>query len=258
MFLINFLENALQILSYIFEYLPLEDRKNVRLVCQLWYSNCCKENMVFRAAMEDGDVKMIQEVLENCKLKHLDLSFQGVAVYKLPAETWCRIGNRVRSLDLYKCRLSECVMKYVISYCKNLKCLSIYYEMFASPCDTLFYHPTTWEKFVSDDIILKDLHTLEIYTQFIVESSSEIYESTFKSIFLIFPNIIHLGLGNFQGKKRNVFKISRAKSISAESKIDKIQLAQIFTNLALAIFSFKCNKDYKTTFNELLTLRLVF
>lgn len=209
--------------------------------------------MVIRAAKDDA-IQTVQKVLERCKYQRLNLSFQGVFVNKLPVTTWRKIGQRIYSLELYKCQLGKNVIQNVISCCKNLLHLSIHYLHLRSY--TLFCHSTTLQKFISKKNVIQSLQTLEIYErQFAMSEELPNFED-YKLLFQIFPNIIHIGLGWFLEEQKCVFGLSRDTCIKNNTNPPS-SVVQVFTNLALAILVKDPDDNYKEVFEQLSTLRLV-
>lgn len=108
-----------QILSYIFTFLPIEDRKNVRLVSQQW-NECCncpaiirREKLVFRRAFL---THCINEFLQECQHLHPIVELHSEYLELLPGEVaWQLICEKVHSLTLTdECEVSSEMTKNIV------------------------------------------------------------------------------------------------------------------------------------------------
>lgn len=120
----------LEIWSLVFSsYLPLEDRKNVRLTCRRFYDACCihriqrKEEMVIYGAYNScssiqslcGSERKIWNI-KLCKVHPIDDSV-------LPF--FEKHGANIHSLTLLDCTLNRGILIDILGPCKNLRTFAV-------------------------------------------------------------------------------------------------------------------------------------
>lgn len=183
-----------QILSQIFDLLPLTDRKNVRLVSRLWYgcSTCMnitkREKFVFRTGCSTED---IAKIMMQLKHSQLNLEFQSLKISELPPYTWESCGQRVQTLEFYKCLSDDChTISNIISHCKNLT--SFVVEAFRNHVERddvgriLLRSPCLLNDLIRKDVRLPKLDTFAIFM-----NDSFLSESFLRKIVLLCPCIKH-------------------------------------------------------------------
>ena len=185
-----------QILPHIFKYLPLEDRKNVRLVCHLWNDACNRleivrnEKFVFRTGNDYDDIEQMGAHIARSKTIRSSLEFQGLPLLKLPSFVWHRCGAQIRTLFLYKCSMNDETMKNIIIHCHNLThlCLKTS-KVFSKHRDykrkQLFCSEAAIDELVMLKVVRKNLISLKVIDNILIQC---------QKIFQVFPCIRTLGL----------------------------------------------------------------
>lgn len=193
MAILNRKSDEFQILSQIFAFLSLVDRKTVRLVCRSWYACSIstniteREKFVFRI---DSMIVNVIEVMKRSNYKWLNLEFQGLVVSNIPASAWKACGERIRTLAFHSCGWQDETMKNIILYCENLRSFvvgSLLYNRWNNlDSSQIPYSPRLLKGLIRKGIQRPNLHTLSIFTD-----EEELRESVLGKIFLIHPCIKH-------------------------------------------------------------------
>ena len=134
---LNYTNNEFQVLSNVFYFMPLSDRKNVRLACRRWYHCSTRgfitenEKFVFRSAGQE-DMNRYLEDITTCifgsKLPLVNIEFQCIPLTNLPATTWSKCGHRIRALEFYCCGWNVQTLRDIIVHCVNLKTFAIFHH----------------------------------------------------------------------------------------------------------------------------------
>lgn len=199
-----------QILTEVFSYLELPDRKNVRLSCQSFYDACnqisiiSQEKIVIRRKV---DVQDITQTLLSCQYLRLDLEFEEHSLDQLPGKIWSHCGDKIYSLTFPWVSVEDEIVKNVITRCQNLKHLEVWVcsrEASYSPqwmAEGVVKLMKTFEELVKQKIIHNQLECLTVYVDFNCKSDpsevfiddKSIWDSIIESIFVIFPKLKTLG-----------------------------------------------------------------
>lgn len=183
----------LQILTEIFLYLELPDRKNVRSSCKSFYDACnripiiSKEKLVLRGCY---CIRDITKTLLLCQYLKLNLEFQGLLLFTLREEIWIRCGATIHSLTIHHCSVGEKVLKNVIIHCRNLKHLEMRWHV----CDSLksmlsgLESMKPFEELIKENVIHNKLETFMVHID-----NKSIWASIIEKIFVIFPNLKTFG-----------------------------------------------------------------
>lgn len=112
----------------IFSYLPLSERKNVRLVCWEWYRAVSHQSILKTeklVCVREQDKKRIFNFLT--KMEHIrpNLEFHGLPIDRTSARFWRKRGDLIQSLTFVKCKFTPKAAKLVIDHCDLMKELSI-------------------------------------------------------------------------------------------------------------------------------------
>jgi len=189
-----------QVLTHIFAFLKLDDRKNVRLVCSSWYSCAISmsitknEKFVFRTRFGIQD---IAKFLLKPDLLVINLEFQGLPLSSLPADTWKWCGHRVQSLEFYDCRGNDETMKNIILHCVNMTSFKIDTTFCAAKFgnDKCFDAPRLMDELIRQGVKRTNLHTFEMF----IDEDTYLPESALvlSKIFFIYPCIKHFSTRDF-------------------------------------------------------------
>lgn len=174
-----------QLLTCIFQKVPLDDRKNVRLSCSWFYDACNQVSILKNEKLIFRKLCSIEEIIENisvCKYLILNLEFQSLPLDKLDENFWKTYGCRIYSLIFYKCNITNKTIKNVIIYCENLKYWSLYTNIEVN--DRLRHTVKVFYDLLEAKIIRIRLETFKIFLH-----DDPIWSSVMEIIFQIFPNI---------------------------------------------------------------------
>lgn len=182
-------------MTRIFLYLPLKDRKNIRLACALWYHCCTRlsivknEKLVFRSGYS---IQEITKLLTSRHYVNFNLEFQGMPVDTFPTVIWKNCGDKIISLDFHECKLSDKTIKNIIILCTNLK----HFKFQTSYCaidghiEHVFCSPKTLDELISNKIVRKSLVTFELFVD-----DPHLPSNIFRKIFQIYPCVKNFSTG---------------------------------------------------------------
>jgi len=113
-------------------YLPLDDRKNIRLTCRHFYDVCNdtriqgKEEFVFQ-----GDLIAVAAILSlsNCSRKVWNIKLSYVNDVRTTLAFFNKQGTFVRSLVFEECEFNHGVLKSLIEECINLCSTSLIFSL---------------------------------------------------------------------------------------------------------------------------------
>lgn len=198
-----------QILIHIFKYLPLEDRKTVKLTCKSWLKWCSDRSItqneiyVLRPGATDTDIARIL-----CREEYMHVNFEFHFTRSkqlvLPCPSIEEYGYKVHEIAVRpNCRITIDTLKCIIDHCVNLTSLKIsrHWEG-EDPASVLDY-------FVENNIKRTQLHTLEIFYPYSDESKGRwssrltLSPDTIKNLFTIFPCLKHFGIKYYGARGDN-------------------------------------------------------
>lgn len=215
-----------EIWTKVFTYLPLEDRKRVRLTCRRFYEACNTfliqkyELFVFRwninAEVAIRSLSNIPRKLWNIKLKKVLLMDDSILTF------FKKQGSHIYSLTFDECAIAPDIFSNVIEYCQTLHCLSLIYDG-SEPTDTQERLFNGFIALQNNKIVCKSVTEFTFVLKITdFGYSCLLTNDKFLRFFAIFPNIRRLTL-----------------QFSVDDHFD--QLSPISSNIiSNEIFSFPC------------------
>jgi len=181
-----------QILTRIFAFLSLRDRKEVRLTCKLWY-NCSlrlsitnNEKFMFRAG---SNLQDIAKVLMKPNFLQMNLRFEGLSLSLLPAHTWNVCGHRIHSLEFDDCKWNDEAIKDIIVHCVNMKRLKIDNWVYGVSIGNIFNSTRLFDELIEKNVQRTELHTFTML-------NPVVHENVLEKIFTIYPCIKDFSTGS--------------------------------------------------------------
>ncbi len=187
-----------QIWSRILKFLPLQDRKNAKLVCSVWYKAHNTESILNEEKIVCFNVLPLMKVLTtimNSKLKILNLEFREINFRNYPTLFWKKCGPRIRSISLIDCSYKPETIDKILQNCKALTRLSWTYSRNykLKPPTPFLISVNVLENLISKNFTAGSVTTLEICS-----SNPRINESvtdfTVYGLFRLFPNVTEFTL----------------------------------------------------------------
>lgn len=182
----------------VFKFLPLEGRKNVRRTCRLWNEVCNHpiitkfEKFVFRTEQED--LRRLASYIVKCRKIRAHIEFQDLQVWKLSPIVWESHGERILSLHLYDCRITDSTIRNIILCCTNLTSLCIQVPDFRYRDVNFVDSRVFCRELVLDELIERKIERRNLHTfQFFVPA--HVPNDYFRKIFLIYLCIRTFGNG---------------------------------------------------------------
>ena len=173
-----------QVLTRIFEFLQLEDRKSVRLTCKLWNESSRRvsivknEKIVFRT---NCGVPQIYEMLVNSNFTPMCVEFQVLRCDYFPADIWEMTGAKIRALHFHNCLLKDLTLENIIVHCVNLESIDIY--------DSGEFYDTLFSFNALDRLIEKNIQRPKLHTFSMSFKCKSIRTDLFQKLLTVFPCI---------------------------------------------------------------------
>lgn len=133
-----------QILTEIFKFLDLRDRKSARLVCKKW--NEILLQRVFRKRQvfyipRWYNLRLVAAVLENCSYEKVALKFvlgKWDSSDSDPRYFWQTVGNKIESIYFDRCECDVESLPFIFKHCVNLEVFDSYQTYFFRSSDSYF------------------------------------------------------------------------------------------------------------------------
>lgn len=186
-----------EILGKIFSYLPLADRKNVRLSCYQFYEACNQiciqkhEQIVFYGNISSD--KAIR-LLSRAERKFWNLKLNG-GLFNDPCimEFFEKQGAQIRSLSINSCEFSPTLLQNIIKCCKNLQYADFVFDL---SIQTEYYENffVDFKALQQDGVICQHVTslTLDLPQSWLVHLSHT--NSKILAFFAVFPSVRNLAL----------------------------------------------------------------
>ena len=231
-------------LTVITKFLPLSDRKNLRLVCWKWFDACSayEKNEVFHIGIvcSDNFDDVLSTLVESPR-KHFNLEFYHINFGRIPRiEFWRTCGPRILSLKFVDSKLpAEPPLAGILRYCSNIQILEFY-----------FFNMTDMKKGlnidVPSDIIYPGLQntalrTLKIHFCDYKDNFSEFCFELLCTLFRIFPNISNFFLFEYDFGEDHLISAPFHQNPFASRKLlcylARDQIEEIALNSQFLLFS---------------------
>ncbi|XP_075216950.1 uncharacterized protein LOC142322123 isoform X2 [Lycorma delicatula] len=121
----------LEVVSYIMEFLPYQDRISAGQVCQLWYEASIQaqflnhEKVVFSKVSLEDDVTMALRIIDKSCRPFLHFVFIELELNSKMQKFWWKVGPEIKSLSLQNCEITGRMVIEILSNCKSLEFLEI-------------------------------------------------------------------------------------------------------------------------------------
>lgn len=173
-------------------YLPLSDRKNVRLTCHRFYDACStcqihqKEEMVFEGMFSTRQaIPSLCDVgrqIWNIKLVNVDLMDDFVDPF------FEKHGANIHSLILINCPFEKRLLRAILEPCKNLKNFALIYKIkMTSDYNLRETVMPEFEALLKRDVVFPDVTDLTL--ELLSKRCRVITNQQLLHIFAIFPNV---------------------------------------------------------------------
>ena len=183
---------SFQVLPNIFKFLPIDDRKNVRLTCHEWNDACNNLGIIMceKFVFHRGNVAHMKACFTKCKILRSNLEFYGLSLQHIPSIVWKYAGARIKSLFICDCELDDDTMGDIIFYCSDLTSLSVVTPPGPYEPNRLFCSESALDALIRHKVVQKNLQSFQLLT--LIYVSPRMY----RKIFEIYPNIRTFGVGN--------------------------------------------------------------
>lgn len=116
-------------LTHLFSFLKVNDRKKVRLTCRSWYNACNAVKLLQNEKLcidtKPVNFDLVIDTLMKCPYSCMNLEFHEVVFNKYCVQFWEECGYRINSITFQRCSVSKEVLVNILLYCENLKYLTI-------------------------------------------------------------------------------------------------------------------------------------
>jgi hypothetical protein len=185
------------VLPEIFKFLPVEDRKNVRLACHRLKHACdhprivkC-EKFVFRPSHdEEDDLTYLAASIRKCEIFRSHFEFHGLSLWQFPSNVWERCGRHVKSLFIHECEIADWTIFDIVLHCSDL--ISFHVQSLSNCVhgrNEIFCTKITLDNLIRLNVVRKSLRSFKLFGPFSLPAGM------YDKIFQIYPNIRTLGKG---------------------------------------------------------------
>lgn len=184
-----------EVLSKLFSYLPLEDRKNVRLSCRRFYEACNtiliqeNENFLFCGNINTEaailSLSHSESRLWNIQLYHVHLMNDSIFPF------FEKQGANIRSLTLESCEIGPGILKGLIKSCITLRSVKFILGLVEVVAREQIAFFNEFKALENDGIVCPNVTDFSLQT---TSLSTAMTNEIFLRFFTIFPNIIKLDI----------------------------------------------------------------
>lgn len=186
-----------EILNKLFAYLPLEDKKHVRLSCGRFYQACNrfgiqrKEEMVFYGNIRTD--KAIQ-LLSNSERKLWNIKMNG-GHFENPRilKFFEKRGAQIASLTINNCEFYPTLVKRIVECCENLQSAEF---VFSSTLEPKYYEIffADFKALEKDGVVCQNVTSLTLDLPQSWELNLSLTNGKILAFFAVFPNVRNLAL----------------------------------------------------------------